>query len=109
MKYLGREFSFNEYHGTELHHQIKRACVVFHKFKDELCHKKFHRNRDCAYLMQSLGLWHCPESCGSWTMPQVDEKTLRFAQWAMLRRVLGRHWNSNLPKERKLEDCFYFL
>ena len=66
-KYLGRKFSVDDFHTTELTNRLSMGWAVFFKFKGALCNKYF-AIKDRMALFVSCVTPCVLYACGTWTM-----------------------------------------
>ena len=87
-KYLGRLFTFDNYHTIEIHNRISCGWRKFHALRDELTNKRYS-------LKSRLRLFNgtiTPTvlyACTSWTMTTDLATTLQRAQRRMIRLIIG--------------------
>ena len=95
-KYLGRLFTFHDYHQTEIHNRMACAWRKFHLLRSELTNKHYPlkaRLRLFNGTITPTVLY----ACTSWTLTDDLATTLHRTQRRMLRLIVGTPRRTSQP------------
>ena len=95
-KYLGRLFTFHDYHAAEIHNRISCGWRKFHTLRDELTNKRYPL-RLRLRLFNGTITPTILYACTSWTMTNDLLTTLQRTQRRMLRMIIGTPRRTMLP------------
>ena len=86
-KYLGREFTFADFHGKEIRHRIAGGWAKFATYKAELCDRKIPLHKRLR-LFNSVVSPTVLYASGCWTMTKDRAHELQVAQRRMMRKII---------------------
>ena len=95
-KYLGRLFTFNDYHTTEVHNRIACAWRKFHALRNELTSRRYPL-RTRLRLFDGTITPTVLYACTSWTLTDDLATTLQRTQRRMLRLIVGTPRRNHQP------------
>ena len=87
-KYLGRLFTFDDYHATEIHNRFSCGWRKFHTLRDEVTNKRYPL-RLRLRLFNGTVTPTILHACTSWTLTNDLLITLQRTQRRMLRMIIG--------------------
>jgi hypothetical protein len=107
-KYLGRAFTFSDYHDKEIKHRIASGWAKFTAYREELCDKRIALEKRLKHFGSIVTLTVLYSS-GCWTMTQERERRLSVAQRRMLRKMAQVPRLKTGCEEAELEDRVSYI